>query len=69
MTRQETNMFIELHKLPECTPILINTSNILSVAASAKDGALALIHLSDPKMQSVTVRESYRDVKNKLPRV
>ena len=66
-TRQEeAGMFIELHRQSDGKAILINVNSILSLVETAKDSTGTVIHLSDPKMQSVTVRESYRDIKNKL---
>jgi hypothetical protein len=59
-------MFIELHRRADGAAILINTINILSLHGTDKG---TLVHLADPKMQSVTVGESYEDIKNKLPRV
>ncbi len=59
-------MFIELHRQPDGKAILINISSILSLVETAKDSTGTAIHLSDPKMQTVTVRESYRDIKPKF---
>jgi uncharacterized protein YlzI (FlbEa/FlbD family) len=60
----DTKMFIELHTISDGKPLLIGTKHISRIEASPKEGTI--IHLK--QMQHVIVRESYRDIRNKLLR-
>ena len=52
-------MFIQLTRAAQGTPILINAASIVSVEA-AKEGSW--VHLNDPRMTGLEVRESYEDI-------
>ena len=62
------NNFIELHRY-DGDPILINTRNITAVVRSTSSTKDVLVYLSSSENDSVTVAESYEEVKQLLAAV
>ena len=56
-------MFIELHTVSDGKPLLVGTNHIFKINASPKEGTVIQL----VQMQTVVVRESYRDIR-KCPR-
>ena len=62
------NNFIELHRY-DGDPVLINTRNITAVVRSISSTKEVLVYLSSSENDSVTVTESYEEVKQLLAAV
>ena len=62
------NNFIELHRY-DGDPVLINTRHITAVVRSISSTKDVLVFLSSSKNDSVTVTESYEEVKQLLAAV
>lgn len=64
------NNFIELHRYDyDGDPVLINTRHITAVVRSIASTKDVLVFLSSPKNYSVSVTESYEEVKQLLAAV